>query len=49
MAESHLEAVEARLSPVAVRPPHLEPAGKSFWERLGRALVREIRKPPGGR
>ncbi|HZF11018.1 MAG TPA: serine/threonine-protein kinase [Thermoanaerobaculia bacterium] len=47
MAESHLEAVEARLS--SSSRPRLEPAGKGFWEQLGRALVREIRKPPGAR
>jgi protein kinase-like protein len=38
-AETHLEAIEARLS------AH-HPLG--FWERLGRALTREFRKPGGG-
>lgn len=38
-AETHLEAIEARLS------VH-HPVG--FWERLGRALTRELRKPGGG-
>jgi len=38
-AESHLEAITARLS--RVHPP-------SFWERLGRALSQEFRKPGGG-
>jgi len=38
-AEAHLEAIEARLS------AH-HPLG--FWERLGRALTREFRKPGGG-
>jgi len=37
-AETHLEAIEARLS------AH-HPLG--FWERLGRALTREFRKPGG--
>lgn len=38
-AETHLEAIEARLSA-------RHPAG--FWERLGRALTRELRRPGGG-
>ena len=38
-AEAHLGAIEARLS-------QHHPAG--FWERLGRALTREFRKPAGG-
>jgi tetratricopeptide (TPR) repeat protein len=38
-AETHLEAIEARLS------AH-HPLG--FWERLSRALTREFRKPGGG-
>jgi Protein kinase domain len=38
-AEAHLEAIEARLS------AH-HPLG--FWERVGRALTREFRKPGGG-
>jgi len=38
-AQSHLAAVEARLS-------QYHPAG--FWERLGRALERELRRPGGG-
>lgn len=38
-AEAHLEAIEARLS------AH-HPLG--FWERLGRALTREFRKPGDG-
>ena len=37
-AETHLEAIDARLS------AH-HPLG--FWERLGRALTRELRKPGG--
>ena len=37
-AESHLEAIEARLT-------QRHPAG--FWERLGRALTREFRQPGG--
>jgi hypothetical protein len=38
-AESHLHAIEARLS-------HFHPP--SLWERLGRALSRELRRPGGG-
>ncbi|HEY6322925.1 MAG TPA: protein kinase [Thermoanaerobaculia bacterium] len=38
-AEAHLEAIDARLS--AHHP-------LDFWERLGRALTREFRKPGGG-
>jgi hypothetical protein len=38
-SEAHLHVVESRL---ALRHP------PSFWERLGRALSRELRKPGGG-
>jgi tetratricopeptide (TPR) repeat protein len=38
-AEAHLNTIEARLSA-------RHPAG--FWERLGRALTREFRRPGGG-
>jgi serine/threonine protein kinase len=38
VAESHLETVESRLGMVHER---------GFWERLGRALTREFRKPGG--
>ncbi len=37
--QTHLAAIEARLSA-------RHPAG--FWERLGRALTRELRRPGGG-
>ncbi|MBV8199993.1 MAG: protein kinase, partial [Acidobacteria bacterium] len=37
-AEAHIDAIEARLS-------QHHPAG--FWERLGRALTRELRRPGG--
>jgi hypothetical protein len=40
-AQSHLEAIEERLS----RHPQRHPPG--FWERLRRALTRELRRPGG--
>jgi hypothetical protein len=43
-AESHLEAIESRLAPAPAAAAGQEPPG--FWQRLGRALVREIRRPP---
>jgi hypothetical protein len=38
--EQHLQAIEARLAPPAQPPPNL-------FERLGRALLRELGKPEG--
>ena len=43
-AESHLEAIQSRLAPPPPPAAGQEPPG--FWQRLGRALVREIRRPP---
>ena len=50
-AESHLEGIDERLSPMAQRPPRPEaaPSPKNLLERLGRALVRELKRPPGRR
>jgi protein kinase-like protein len=47
--EEHLTEIESRLAPAPGPQPARSPrpgSGNGFWERLGRALVRELAKPP---